>query len=278
MNVIQVKNLSKEYKIHEKNEGLKGSVQGLFHRKFRIVQAVKNVSFEIKAGEMVGLIGPNGAGKTTTMKMLSGLLHPTGGEAKVLGFTPWLRKNEYLQRIGFVMGQRNQLWWDIPAYDSFVLNRDIYQIPDKEFRERVGKLAEMLNVVHLLKVPVRNLSLGERMKMEIISALLHSPEVVYLDEPTIGLDIVSQKALRRFLAEFNKMYGTTMILTSHYLEDIISLCKRIIVINSGEIVYDDSLHKLQKLTKNDQRIEDVIESIYERGVNDGESKKVLHRI
>lgn len=252
MSAIQVSQLRKEYRVHEKKEGLLGSVQGFFHRQYRTVEAVKGISFSIELGEMVGFIGPNGAGKTTTLKMLSGLLYPSNGDAKVLGFTPWERNNEYLRKIGFVMGQRNQLWWDIPTYDSFLLNRDIYEIEEKTFRRKVDELAQMLDVVDLLHVPVRNLSLGERMKMEIISALLHAPQIFYLDEPTIGLDLTSQKKLRSFFAEYNRKYNITMILTSHYMADIVSLCDRIIVINDGSIVYDGDLEAIRDLTEGDK--------------------------
>lgn len=245
--VISVKGLTKSYRVHSKNEGLKGSIKGLFKREYIDVEAVKNISFEVDKGEIIGFIGPNGAGKTTTIKMLSGLIHPTDGEAEVLGYKPWERKNMYLKKISLVMGNKNQLWWDIPALDSFILQRDIYQIPETEFRKRVDDLAEIMNVEDLLKIPVRNLSLGQRMKMEIIGSILHNPEVLFLDEPTIGLDMIAQKALRNFIKEYNVKYGTAIILTSHYMADIESLCKRIIIINHGEIVYDGNINNIKNI-------------------------------
>lgn len=241
---IQVTGLGKTYKVPEKEEGLAGSLCSLFRRKFRYVPAVADLSFAIAPGEAVGFLGPNGAGKTTTMKMLSGLLWPTGGEAVVLGFTPWQRKKEYLMQIGFVMGNRSQLWWDIPARDSFVLNREVYKINPAEFRNSLEELADMLDVGNLLSVPVRNLSLGERMKMELIGALLHRPRVLFLDEPTLGLDVVAQQKLRGFLADYRAKYGVTMLVTSHYMADIAYLCPRVLVIDQGRLTWDGPLTDL----------------------------------
>lgn len=246
MEVIRVESLQKEYKIYNKQEGLKGSIKGLLKRDYRTVRAVDGICLDIKQGEMIGFIGPNGAGKTTTMKMLTGLLHPTSGYASVLGFTPWERKPAYLRKISLVMGNKNQLWWDIPAMDSFALFRDIYEIPLSDFAASVKELSGELNVEHLLKVPIRNLSLGERMKMEIISSLLHKPEILFLDEPTIGLDLISQRSLRAFLADYNKKYGATVILTSHYMEDIVSLCSKMVIINRGSIVYEGGVNEIYR--------------------------------
>lgn len=241
MYTIKAMNLSKHYTQHKKQEGLKGSVRNLFRRETYEVSAVKDVSFVVERGEILGLIGPNGAGKTTTVKMMSGLLSPSSGSIEVLGFNPFDKKRDFLKKIGLVMGNKNQLIWDIPAMDSFLLFRDIYEIPEAQFRSHIDKLSKLLSVESLLKVPVRNLSLGERMKMEVIGSILHSPEALYLDEPTIGLDIIAQKNLRQFIKEYNERYGTTIILTSHYMSDIVHLCKRILIINHGEIMYDGSL-------------------------------------
>lgn len=249
--IIHVKNLSKHYKQHKKEPGLKGSIKALFKREYKTIKAVDDISFDINEGEMVGFIGPNGAGKTTTLKVLSGLLYPTSGEAKVLGYIPHKRQSEYQKQFSLVMGQKNQLWWDLPAIESFVLNKEIYEVPDKEYKETVDELSELLDVKDILKVQVRKLSLGQRMKCELIAALLHSPKVLYLDEPTIGLDVVMQKKIREFFKEYNKKYKTTVILTSHYMDDVKELCDRIIMINKGEIVYDGDLdHIIKKYADN----------------------------
>jgi ABC-2 type transport system ATP-binding protein len=220
-------------------------------RKYLYTEAVKGISFSIRAGEFVGYIGPNGAGKTTTLKLLSGLLYPTDGEASVLGFIPWERKDDFRRRIAFVMGQKTQLWWDLPAIESFSLNKEIYEIPKKVFDGRVDYLTSLLSVRELLNIPVRNLSLGERMKFELIGSLLHHPDVLFLDEPTIGLDVISQKKIRDFLKEYNRTQKTTIILTSHYMRDVEELCKRVILINEGNIVFDGALTALtQTYTQN----------------------------
>ena len=232
---------------------------------FGTVKAVDDLSLDVPKGSVYGFIGPNGAGKTTTIKMLSGLLHPTEGKAEVLGYKPWERKHEYLKKISLVMGNRNQLWWDIPAIESFILQRDIYEVEETDFRNRVEELSELMGVTEQLNVPIRNLSLGQRMKMEIIGSILHNPEVLFLDEPTIGLDMVAQKALRNFIKEYNEKYGTTILLTSHYIADIESLCKRIIIINEGCIVYDGSIENIKR---ENQSLEDTIESLYFRGLKD----------
>lgn len=233
--------LTKTFKVPVREAGLRESVKSLFRRQFRYVEAVKEVSFRIPAGEIVGFLGPNGAGKTTTIKMLTGLLHPTSGDARVLGYQPWKRDKDLLRRIALVMGQRNNLQWDLPAADSFLLNKAIYGVPDGVFRERIDDYVDRLEVGALLDKPVRNLSLGERMKMEIIAAMLHGPEVVFLDEPTIGLDVTMQRRLRQFVLDQNKEEGVTVLLTSHYMADVSALAERVIVINQGSLLYDGAL-------------------------------------
>lgn len=244
MPVIEVSHLTRRFTTHLKQPGLRGALRGLFKREYQTKTAVDDVSFSIERGEFVGFLGPNGAGKTTTLKMLSGVLHPTSGEAKVLGFVPWQRKPEFQKRFSLVLGQKNQLWWDLPAYDSFELNRDIYDIDQSTFKAKVAELAELLEIDKLLNVPVRKLSLGERMKCEVAASLLHSPDVLFLDEPTIGLDVVSQVRLRDFLRDYNERTGLTVILTSHYMADIQALCKRVVVIDGGRAVYDGALRDL----------------------------------
>lgn len=246
MSIISVQSLSKSYKYHKKQPGFKGSILNLIKRKTLFTNAVKNINFEIQEGELVGFLGPNGAGKTTTLKMLSGILYPTSGQAQVLGFTPWRRKKEYLKQISLVMGQKAQLWWDLPARESLLLSQAIYEISNKTFKQRLALLSDLLDVKSLLDVQVRKLSLGQRMKMELILALIHQPEVLFLDEPTIGLDVVAQKIMRDFLLEYNQKQGTTILLTSHYMEDVEALCKKVIIINKGEIIYDGQLSNLVK--------------------------------
>jgi ABC-2 type transport system ATP-binding protein len=244
MNSIEVRKLTKIFKSHVKQEGLVHSLKSLWKREYKEHLAVNEVSFDIAQGELVGMLGANGAGKTTTLKMLSGLLHPNAGTASVLGFTPWERSNEFKRAFSIVMGQRNQLWWDLPAADSFLLFKEIYQIPDAEFRRRRDELAERLNVADKLTTQVRRLSLGERMKCELIGSLLHAPRVLFLDEPTIGLDVVAQKAVRDFIREYNHTAQTTIILTSHYMADIEELCERVVVIDDGRIRFDGALERL----------------------------------
>lgn len=220
------------------------SVGSLFRRKYETVKAVGDISFSISEGELVGFIGPNGAGKTTTLKCLSGLLYPTSGDISVLGYTPFERKTDYLKNISLVMGQKNQLWWDLPAIETFRLNKEIYDIPQKVFDRHLDELASLLEVTGLMSTPVRKLSLGQRMKMELIAALLHKPKVLFLDEPTIGLDVVMQKKVRDFIGTYNKQFTSTVLLTSHYMTDVKQLCRRLIIIDRGRIVYDGSLDML----------------------------------
>jgi len=222
------------------------SMKSLFKREKIEVPAVKGVSFNIEEGELVGFLGPNGAGKTTTLKMLSGILYPSGGEAKVMGYVPWERKSEYQKKFSLVMGQKAQLWWDLPAEDSFVLNKEIYEVSDKDYKKTRDELVELLNVRDLVNTPVRKLSLGERMKCELVAALLHNPKVIYLDEPTIGLDVISQQKMWEFIKHYNETRQTTIMLTSHYMKDVEKLCKRVIVINDGKIIYDGALAEIIK--------------------------------
>ena len=243
-NVIHLSLLSKTYKVPEREAGLRAAVGSLFRRKHREIKAVDRISFEVGPGEVVGFLGPNGAGKTTTLKMLSGLLYPTSGEATVLGHTPSRRERAFLRQITLVMGQRNQLQWDIPALDSFELNRAVYAIPHDEFRRTRDELIDLMDLKDLVRKPVRNLSLGERMKMEITGALLHLPKVLFLDEPTIGLDVTMQRRIRAFIAEYNQRYGATVLLTSHYMADVEALCRRVIVIHHGRLLFDGDLAQL----------------------------------
>lgn len=244
MAIISVKQLSKYYQVHQKEPGLGGSIKSLFNRKYYDVKAVDDVSFEIEEGELIGFIGPNGAGKTTTLKTLSGLLYPTKGEVSVLGYTPWKRQPEFQKQFALVMGQKNQLWWDLPAIESFILNREIYEVPKVQYEETLEELSTLLEVKDLLKVQVRKLSLGERMKMELIAALIHSPKVLFLDEPTIGLDVVAQKKMRDFIKAYNLKYKSTIILTSHYMDDVKELCKRVVIIDKGKKLFDGELEKI----------------------------------
>ena len=244
--IIQTENLSKEYIYYKKETGMKGSLKNLLYREKLCKQAVKNLSIQIPKGEIVGFIGLNGAGKTTTLKMLTGIIAPTSGDLQVLGYYPFDKRKEYLKQITMVMGNKSQLWWDLPAIDSFHLNKTIYEIEDFEFKKTLYFMVEMMGVEKQLHVQVRRLSLGERMKMELIASLLHKPSVVFLDEPTIGLDVITQYNIRRFLKEYNSLYGTTIILTSHNFNDIVSLCNSMILINNGEKIYSDSFKNFEK--------------------------------
>jgi ABC-2 type transport system ATP-binding protein len=241
MAVIEVNGLSKSFRTYKKQPGLAGALKGLVHRRYETVDAVKEVSFRIAEGELVGFLGPNGAGKTTTLKMLAGLLYPTSGSAQVLGYVPWERHDGYRRQFALLLGQKNQLWWDLPARESLELNARIYGIPLASLEETVAELSELLNVKDKLGIMVRELSLGERMKMELIASLLHRPKVLFLDEPTIGLDVVSQKTVREFLRSYNAQRKTTILLTSHYMADIEALCRRVIIIDHGTIFFDGQL-------------------------------------
>jgi viologen exporter family transport system ATP-binding protein len=238
---VVVEGLTKTFKVPVRETGLRKSVSSLFNREFTNVEAVRGVSFDLSPGEIVGFLGPNGAGKTTTIKMLTGLLHPTGGDARVLDFQPWKRDRDLLRRIALVMGQRNNLVWDLPAVDSFELNRAIYGVPRQAFEARMAEFVEAMDVQDLVTKPVRNLSLGERMKMEIVGALLHEPEILFLDEPTIGLDVTMQRRLRQFILDYNRRVGATVLLTSHYMADVSTMADRVIVIDHGTILYDGPL-------------------------------------
>jgi ABC-2 type transport system ATP-binding protein len=247
--VIRIRNLRKVYTVSNQEAGAAAALKGLVNRKKVDVAAVDGISFDLSRGEIVGFLGPNGAGKTTTLKMLSGLLHPDTGEASVLGHIPWQREREYLRQMTLVMGQRNQLIWDIPAMQTFELNRAIYRIPDKDYKKTLDELTDLLELEPLLNRPVRNLSLGERMKCEIAAALLHNPCVVFLDEPTIGLDVTMQRRIRSFITEYNKRTGATILLTSHYMADVEALCRRVVVIHRGRLLFDGDLSALvQKFT------------------------------
>ena len=241
MAIIEVHQLAKHYQVFRKNAGWSASIAGLFHREYHTIRAVKEVGFQIERGEMVAFLGPNGAGKTTTLKLLSGLIYPTSGTATVLGYIPWQRCNAYRKRFALVMGQKNQLWWDLPAQESFILHREIYDIEPVPFQRRLDELTDLLEVRQLIKQPVRELSLGERMRMELIASLLHSPEVLLLDEPTIGLDVVSQRKVQGFLRHYQAEQQMTVLLTSHYMKDVEALCRRAIIIHEGEIKHDGPL-------------------------------------
>jgi len=238
---ITVTDLGKTYVVPEREGGVRAALAAVVRRRTRAVQAVAEVSFTVEPGEIVGFLGPNGAGKTTTLKMLAGLLHPTTGTADVLGFTPWRRDRDYLGRMSLIMGQRNQLHWDIPVLDSYRLNQTIFRIPAQDFRARLEELIELLDLADLLRKPVRNLSLGERMKCEIAGSLLHAPAVLFLDEPTIGLDVAMQRRIRSFVTEYNRTTGACVMLTSHYMADVEALCRRVIVIHQGRLLYDGDL-------------------------------------
>src|SRR5438876_4713645 len=241
MPIIEAQGLTKTYRGFQKKPGLRGALRNLFHREYKEVRAVDGVHFSIEPGEMVAFLGPNGAGKTTTLKMLSGLIYPSRGAARVLGHVPWERADAFRRRFSLVMGQKNQLWWDLPAADSFQLHREIYSLPQDAFQRTLGELTEMFGVKELTRQPVRELSLGERMKMELIAALLHQPQLLLLDEPTIGLDVVAHVTIQKCLKDYNKYHGVTMLLTSHYMRDVEALCTRVLVITHGKLVYDGAL-------------------------------------
>jgi ABC-2 type transport system ATP-binding protein len=241
MATIEIRRLAKSYRVYQKQEGLVASLRGLLRRQYRTVEAVREIDLTVEQGEFVAFLGPNGAGKTTTLKLLSGVITPTSGTATVMGHIPWKRENNYRRRFALVMGQKNQLWWDLPAQESFRLHQQIYRIEPARFDQTRDELVDLLQVGGLLKQPVRELSLGERMKMELIAALLHSPEVLFLDEPTIGLDVIAQHNIQTFLRHYQQLRRITILLTSHYMKDVAALCKRVVIIAQGRIVYDGSL-------------------------------------
>ncbi len=243
---IIVDRLVKNFEVVEKEKGVWGNISSLIRPNRKTVRALKKISFSLEQGELVGFIGPNGAGKTTTLKILSGLLHPTAGFTQVLGFDPWERKPDFLKNISLVMGQKNQLWWDLPAIETFELNKAIYEIPDKEYEKSLDELVEMLEVGKLLNRQVRRLSLGQRMRLELVAALLHKPKVLFFDEPTIGLDVVGQQKMRDFVFDYNKRHNATILLTSHNMDDLIDLAKRVVVIDQGQILFDGDLKDLVK--------------------------------
>ena len=249
MNAISVKNLNKVFTYYEKKEGFQHSLKNLLVRKQKTKEAVKNISFDIDSGDIIGFLGPNGAGKTTTLKMLSGILYPTSGEVHVLGYCQWKRQKEFKMKYSMVLGQKSQLWPDLPASETFRLNQYIYEVDERKCKMLLDELTEYLDVKHLLNVQVRRLSLGERMKLELIASLIHSPQLIFLDEPSIGLDLVSQKKIRSFIRYWNEQYKTTVMITSHYMKDIEDLCERVIVINGGEKLYDGSLSDVNYMFK-----------------------------
>jgi ABC-2 type transport system ATP-binding protein len=252
--MIRVTGLTKWYRVHKRPPGMAAALKSLFHRPYEEVKAVDGLSFGIEAGERVGFLGPNGAGKTTTLKVLSGLLHPTGGSVEVAGFRPQNRERGFLQQITLVMGQKQQLLWDLPPAETFLMNRAIYDIPLQEYRETVAELTSLLDLGELLQKPTRQLSLGERMKCELAVALLHRPKVLFLDEPTIGLDVSMQATVRAFVRAYNERFGATVLLTSHYMEDVLALCPRIMVIDKGHLIYDGGLHDLVRRVRPDKRV------------------------
>jgi len=271
MDAVSVHNLGKTYTYHHKAAGFRGSLVSLVRREQLQKLAVDDVSFSIASGEMVGFLGPNGAGKTTTLKMLCGLLYPSAGEAAVLGHTPHRRERRFLRQIALVMGQKNMLWWDLPTMETLLLHRDMYDVPEREFRRTVADLSEMLEVVDLLDVQVRKLSLGERMKMELLAALVHNPSVLFLDEPTIGLDVVSQQRVRDFLRTLNRERGTTVLLTSHYMDDIEQLCSRVLVIDHGRLHFDGPLASLVEQAAPKK----IVRAVYFRPVSLGALRDAL---
>ncbi len=257
MSIIEVNNISKSFKVVKKESGVKASIKSFFKREYKVIEAVNNISFSIDEGEIVGYIGPNGAGKSTTIKILSGILTPNDGKCSINGFTPWLDRKNYVKQIGVVFGARSQLWWDIPAIDTFSLLKDIYDISDEDYNRVLNELIKELNLKDILNVPVRQLSLGQRMRLEIAASLIHEPKILFLDEPTIGLDAVSKQCVREFIKRINKEKHVTIILTTHDMSDIEALAKRIILIGKGRILYDGSLKKLKNKYSNKVNIDVV---------------------
>ncbi len=252
--IITVKKLKKNFKKFKRETGLWNAIKSLFYREYETIKAVKEFNLEVNKGEIIGLIGPNGAGKSTIIKMLTGILHPDEGEIKCLNYTPWLEREKYVKNIGVVFGQKTTLWWDLPAVDSFELNKDIYEVSEKEFRKRLNELTELLEVKDISKTQVRKLSLGERMKCEFINSVLHKPKILFLDEPTIGLDVVAKEKIREFIKKINKEEETTIILTTHDISDIEQLCNRIIIIDKGLKIYEGTINELKKKYINYKRL------------------------
>jgi len=276
--VVVVDHLVKHFEVNEKRPGIIGSLSTLFFPKKRTVQALKEISFSVKKGELVGFIGPNGAGKTTTLKILSGILYPSSGFVQVGGYTPWERKEDFLKQISLIMGQKNQLWWDLPAIETFELNRAIYEIPERSYKRSLDELTTLLDVEDILTVPVRRLSLGQRMRMELIAALLHKPEIIFLDEPTIGLDLVGQKVVRDFIDDYNRKNEATILLTSHNMDDVLGLAKRVIVIDEGSIIFDGKLEELTAHFAKEKEIRVFLKNgaDYKKLEEIGKVKKVKH--
>lgn len=252
--MIKVQGLNKEFKVHQKEPGFLGSLKSLVKREYIIKKALDNIDLNIESGEIVGLLGSNGAGKTTLTKILAGIIHPSSGNVSIMGHEPWQRNNEYRKTMSLIMGQKSQLWWDLPAMDGFLLLKEIYQIPTQQFKENIKYLSQCLMIEDQLKVQVRRLSLGERMKVELMAALLHNPKIVFLDEPTIGLDFMAQKAVRQFIKEYRKKYNPLMILTSHYMDDIKELCERVIIMKNGSFIFDGPMSKIQNDYNKDKLI------------------------
>ena len=269
MSVINVNNLSKSYKIHEKQQGVINTLKDLFNRKYVYKEAVSNLTMTIEKGEIVGLLGENGAGKTTTLKMLTGILYPTSGKVTVLDYAPTQRKREFLKKIAFVMGNKSEINWDLPAIDTFRYQKLLYQVPDELYKKNIDMLAEMLNVKHLLNIQLRRLSLGERMKMELINSFLYSPEIVFLDEPTIGLDLDSQLAIRKFLREYREERKTTIIITSHYMDDIEETCDRVILLSKGSKIFDGAISEISGLYSANK----VLQLVFSQSINPHEFSK-----
>lgn len=259
--MISVSHLRKTYKTPTKQEGTAGLLRNIFARTYKEIEAVKDISFEIEQGELVGFVGPNGAGKTTTMKMLAGILFPTSGQINVLGFTPFEKSHDYLRQISFIMGQKNQMLWELPAVDTFRLNKTIYGVSDADYKKTLSELVEMLDAQEIINQPIKTLSLGQRMKAELISTLIHKPKVLFLDEPTIGLDVVAQKNIRDFIQQYQSFYKATILLTSHYMEDVRRLANRVIIIDHGALLYDGDIEKLVRKYAKTKSIEIVVDDM-----------------
>jgi ABC-2 type transport system ATP-binding protein len=271
--IIDVKNIKKTFKVHHREEGFLASLKSVFHREYKMIDAVSGIDLQIQKGEIRGLIGPNGAGKSTLIKMLSGVLHPTSGEVSVLDMVPWKERERFVRHLGVVFGQKSQLWWDLPAADTYGLQKEMYKIPERAYKERLAYFSELLKIEEIMKKPVRQLSLGERMKCEIICAMLHEPPLIFLDEPTIGLDVISKETIRHFIKEVNREKQTTFILTTHDLSDLEDLCERVTIINNGIIIFDDILDKLRVFFSNKKVVEIMFtEPVTEEQLSDFEVK------